>query len=242
MKGVVAFLLAAGSAAGLVGMANAQPVGGAAHAILFDQPNFQGHSITIVDGAPDLARWGFAGRAMSARLEGVWTLCDEPDLDGHCATVRGDIVDMSQTGLRGVFSLGENDPDDGQAADANARAADQPALGDKGKAVDASGRESDQPAQGGRWSGSSDDRAPASPSETQAAAAPQATPASPAPTVQGEAGRSAVFFAKPVLGSDEVAIDVQGPANQFCHDQGLGPAVYFDTDGRVLRNVLCRRS
>ena len=51
-----------------------------------------------------------------------------------------------------------------------------------------------------------------------------------------------MFFATPTRGGAEVAVDMQGPADQFCHDQGLGSAVYFDTDGRVLRDVLCRRS
>src|SRR5689334_24880323 len=107
MKGLLGILLAAGSAAALFGAAGAQPIGVGPRAVLFDQPNFQGRSVTIVEGAPNLASWGFDSRAMSARFEGDWTVCDSPDLDGRCATVRGDVADLSQTGLGRIVSLGE---------------------------------------------------------------------------------------------------------------------------------------
>jgi hypothetical protein len=75
-----------------------------------------------------------------------------------------------------------------------------------------------------------------------ATASPTPPASGAAQAAQGDVGRSAVFFATPTRGGAEVAIDMQGPANQFCHEQGLGSAVYFDTDGRVLRDILCRRS
>src|SRR5215831_11917177 len=241
MKGLVAILLAAGSAAALVGMANAQPAGGGPQAVLFDQPNFQGRSITIVEGAPDLSRWGFAARAMSARFEGDWTVCDAPDLDGRCASVSGDVADLAQTGLPRILSLGEGDAGD---------------VGDERAAAGV------PETRFGGWNRSFDTPAPAEPTaaarvaepppaaanqaaatQTAAtqAAATQAATAAPAPSapnsdastqlasasgpsakatgaaqaVQGDVGRAAVFFATPTRGGADVAVDMQGPANQF---------------------------
>ena len=231
MRGLAGILLAAGSAAALVGMANAQPVGGGPQAVLFDQPNFQGPSITVVEGAPDLGRWGFAGRAMSARFEGDWTVCDAPDLDGRCATVGGNVADLSRIGAPRILSLGEASQDATQAAAAGPDSAARlvPANAPAGKAAA-------PPTPVAPKAGAPPTQlASAGPRDGSAAAATDVA-------VQGEAGRGAVFFAKPTRGGAEVAIDVQGPANQFCHDQGLGAAVYFDTDGHVLRDVLCRRS
>src|SRR5215472_8791485 len=99
MKGLLGILPAAGLAAALAG---------AARATLFDQPNFHGASVTIVEGSPDLAVRGFAGRAMSGRFEGDWTLCDSPGLDGRCASVSGDVADLAAVGLaHRVVSLRE---------------------------------------------------------------------------------------------------------------------------------------
>jgi hypothetical protein len=258
MKGLMRILLAAGSAAAFFGMANAQPSG--PRAVLFDQPNFQGRSITIVDGTPDLGRWGFAGRVMSAQFEGDWTVCDAPDLDGQCASVRGAVADLGQTGLRRVVSLGGTAQED-EAGDDARSAPTRYAMADEAPrtaraGADAAGdeivprpRSSGPPepppaavaAAPGPAAASAAVAAPApsAPPAAQAAAAPPA--ASLASVTAADAGRSAVFFATPTRGGSQVAVDVQGPANQFCHDQGLGAAVYADTDGRVLRDVLCRR-
>jgi hypothetical protein len=273
MKGFVGFLLAAGSAAALVGMANAQPVGGGGpRAILFDQPNFQGRSVTIVEGSPDLATWGFAARAMSARFEGEWTVCEAPELDGRCATLSGDVADLTQTGLRGVVSLGEGATESGRASVATTGASERAnPNGDAG----AKDEQTADAASGGRNGAFGPPPPPAPPqaaephpsaappAEAQAAEAPPPPAATPAASAHAQltlagnaeatasgdaqaapsgAGRSAVFFANPTRGGAKVGVDVQGPANQFCREQGLGPAVYFDTDGRVLRDVLCRRS
>jgi len=255
MKGLVSFLLAAGSAAALVGVASAQPAGGGPRAVLFDAPNFQGRSITIVEGAPDLSRWGFAARAMSARFEGDWTVCEAPDLDGRCANVSGDVADLAQLGLRRILSIGEGDADgDDERASARTEQAASTRLGGSNQSFDApapgttaSTPVAEPPAvtqaaagQAATPSGPTQSASAAGPSAPASAASP--TPAVQGPTVQGDVGRSAVFFATPTRGGAEVAVDMQGPANQFCHDQGLGSAVYFDTDGRVLRDVLCRRS
>src|SRR5215831_636906 len=112
MKGILGILPAAGLAAALAGAAGAQPTG--ARATLFDQTNYQGSSVTIVEGSPDLAARGFAGRAMSGRFEGDWTLCDSPGLDGRCASVSGDVGDLAAVGLgRRVVSLREAEGADG---------------------------------------------------------------------------------------------------------------------------------
>jgi hypothetical protein len=262
MKGLVSFLLAAGSAAALVGVANAQPAGGGPRAVLFDQPNFQGRSITIVEGAPDLSRWGFAARAMSARFEGDWTVCEAPDLDGRCASVSGDVADLAQLGLRRILSIGEGDADgdderetagNEQAPDTRFggwnRSFDAPAPAEPAASTPVAEPPAVTQAATSQAAVASAPGAPGAPLQSASAAgppapasAPSAAPAVQGPTVQGDVGRSAVFFATPTRGGAEVAVDMQGPANQFCHDQGLGSAVYFDTDGHVLRDVLCRRS
>jgi beta/gamma crystallin len=289
MKALAYALLVAGSAAALVGVANAQPSGGAPRAVLYDQPDFQGRSITVVDGSPDLRQWGFAARAMSAKFEGDWTVCDQPDLDGWCATVQGDVPDLSETGLRRIMSLSEGrtdevaarddedqdarpgdedrsfkiphppvppppPTDDAQAGDGSADAAEPspivappakpaaPAMNQVAMAVPPS-----PPALG----------APPAPGAPPAAttqaiayvAPPTAAPPTAAPgpattvaqSVQANEGRSAVFFGNPTRAGADITVDLQGPANLFCHEQNLGSAVYFDTDGHVLRDVLCRR-
>ena len=115
MKRFVGILLAAGSAAALAGMAQAQPGGGGPRAILFEQPNFQGRSITIVEGSPNLGDGSFAARAMSARFDGDWTVCDAPDLDGRCVTARGYVANLAQLGLGRIASMGGNASDDAQS-------------------------------------------------------------------------------------------------------------------------------
>ena len=249
MKGLLGILPAAGLAAALAGVASAQP-SGAARATLFDQPNFQGASVTIVEGSPDLAVRGFAGRAMSGRFEGDWTLCDSPGLDGRCASVSGDVADLATVGLgRRVISLRESEGEDGYAPEDHY--AENSARADQGGRAD---RDSPPDANDERVPGPHTTQAPPPP---PAAAPPTASqryaeasapagagaPSSAAAVIrrEGEAGRSAVFFAQPKRGGADIEVDAQGPANQFCSAQGLGPALYYDTDGRDLRDVLCRR-
>ena len=245
MKGFLGILPAAALAAALACAAGAQPSG--PRATLFDQPNFQGTSVTIVEGSPDLAARGFAGRAMSGRFEGDWTLCDSPGLDGRCASVSGDVADLATVGLgRRVISLREMEGQGGYGPEDR--------YTDAGARAEEGGRVSRGDAPDG-----DDERVPG-PHATQASAPPASVPATATryaegqgPTAAaaasaaaaarsaGEAGRSAVFFAQPKRGGADIEVDAQGPANQFCSAQGLGPAIYFDTDGRELRDVLCRR-
>jgi hypothetical protein len=237
MKSLVCILLAVGTAAVLVGAANAQPREVGPRAVLYDQPNFQGDSVSIVNGSPDLNQWDFGGRAMSARFEGDWTVCDAANLDGRCVSLKGDVADLTRIGIGRILSLGgglKEDPEDGpvvKIADARADEAPPP-PGPEAQAAAA-------PAAAHTRAASPPPIVVPPPAAYVTTAA--ADPSTTAQAAQGDAGRAAVFFAKPTRGGAEIAVDVKGPANQFCHDQGLGPAVYFDTDGHSLRDVLCHR-
>jgi hypothetical protein len=244
MKGFLGILPAAGLLAALAGAAGAQPSG--ARATLFDQPNFQGASVTIVEGSPDLAARGFAGRAMSGRFEGDWTLCDSPGLDGRCASVSGDVADLAAVGLgRRVISLRESEGEDRYASEdrENGARADDGGRADRDSPADAN----DEHVPGPQTT-QAPPPAPVPPPTSQQYAEGSAPAGAGGPSAaaavarrEGEAGRSAVFFAQPKRGGADIEVDAQGPANQFCSAQGLGPALYYDTDGRDLRDVLCRR-
>ena len=88
------------------GAANAQLHLDIPNAYLWDQPNFRGHHVTIVGGSDDLADLRFAGRAISGHFEDEWTICDAPSLAGNCATVHGQVPDVTRAGLSGpIMSL-----------------------------------------------------------------------------------------------------------------------------------------
>lgn len=80
------------------GAAVAQPFR-AGSAILYDQPDFQGNSVTITQPAPDLGKWRFNDRARSARFEGRWLICEHDSFRGRCQEVRGDIANLQSLGL-----------------------------------------------------------------------------------------------------------------------------------------------
>ena len=191
--------------------APAQPVGGP-EAILFDQPNFQGSSITIAQGSANLEAQAFAAMAMSGHFDGDWSICTRPGFRGRCATVHGDLTDLSQLGLsRRINSLRRDG--DGPAAAA------QPGP--------------DETADGYY------DRPTAHPD----AAHPDPTQADAARAAanQGVAGHGVVFFYRPQRDGADVPGGGRDIADGFCRDLGYGPAVYYDTDGHILRDVLCRR-
>jgi hypothetical protein len=50
-----------------------------------------------------------------------------------------------------------------------------------------------------------------------------------------------IFFVRPQRGGQDVPGDGRAAADGFCREQNLGPALYYDIDGRSLRDVLCRR-
>jgi hypothetical protein len=90
--------LAALAALCLASAAEAQPFRRGT-ATLYDQPNFQGNSITITQSTPDLGRWRFNDRARSARFEGRWLICEHDDFRGRCQEVRGDVAHLNQFGM-----------------------------------------------------------------------------------------------------------------------------------------------
>lgn len=87
----------------LAGGASAQPFRGGT-ATLYDQPNFQGNSVTITQSTPDLGRWRFNDRAQSARFEGRWLICEHDDFRGRCQEVRGEVPNLHQYGLMAQVS------------------------------------------------------------------------------------------------------------------------------------------
>lgn len=91
------------AALGLAGAVQAQPLRGGS-ATLYDQPNFQGNSVTITQSAPDLGKWRFNDRAQSARFEGRWLICEHDDFKGRCQEVRGEIANLHTLGLMAQVS------------------------------------------------------------------------------------------------------------------------------------------
>ncbi|WP_068876000.1 MULTISPECIES: beta/gamma crystallin-related protein [unclassified Phenylobacterium] len=92
------FCIAAITALALSGAAEAQPFRGGS-ATLYDQPNFQGNSVTITQSAPDLGKWRFNDRARSARFEGRWLICEHDNFKGRCQEVRGEVPNLNTLGL-----------------------------------------------------------------------------------------------------------------------------------------------
>ena len=97
------FCATALAALALAGAAQSQPNRGGT-ATLYDQPNFQGNSVTITQSAPDLGRWRFNDRAQSARFQGRWLICQHDDFKGRCQEVRGEIANLHTYGLMAQVS------------------------------------------------------------------------------------------------------------------------------------------
>jgi hypothetical protein len=196
--------------------ARAQPPEPGAVAVLYDRPNFHGHSVRIVAGAADLRRLGFARRALSGAFDGDWMVCDGLRFTGRCVTVAGAVADLVPLGLdRRIASLRQ-----GEAVG-----------GGDGGSGDAS------PADDGYY-----DRGQAGPDNDAAA---EQRPPPPrrqeGPLERGVAGYATVFFIRPQQGGADVPGEGRAAADAFCRAQGFGAAAYYDTDGRILRDVLCRR-
>lgn len=96
-------MMAAVTALSLAGTAGAQPYR-AGSVTLYDQPNFQGDSITITQSVSDLGKWRFNDRAQSARFEGRWLICEHGDFRGRCQEVRGDVPNLQTYGLMAQIS------------------------------------------------------------------------------------------------------------------------------------------
>jgi len=94
---IVAGLLIVSSAA------QAQPIR-AGSVTLYDQPDFQGGSVTITQSVSDLGKWRFNDRAQSARFEGRWLICEHDDFKGRCQEVRDDVANLHTLGLMAQIS------------------------------------------------------------------------------------------------------------------------------------------
>ncbi|MFI4935224.1 MAG: beta/gamma crystallin-related protein [Caulobacterales bacterium] len=221
MNRFVLALAAGGALAALAaGSLAAQPYAGGGRAILFDQPNFQGRSITILQGSPNLAGQGFASLARSGHFDGDWTACDAAEYRGHCETVSGDVNDLDSVGLgerltslrQGVTSDEDRDSDRSERVTRN------------------SGQDQDY-----------DNRqAHADADQPQGVRRPWREPEAPG-VQQGVAGHSAIFFIRPERNGADITGEGRQAADAFCRDRDLGPALYYDTDAGSLRDVLCRR-
>jgi len=97
------FCMTALTALALTSAVQAQPFRGGS-ATLYDQPNFQGNSVTITQSAPDLGKWRFNDRAQSARFEGRWLICEHDDFKGRCQEVRGEVANLHTLGLMAQVS------------------------------------------------------------------------------------------------------------------------------------------
>ena len=97
------FCMTAVAALAVVSAAQAQPFRGGS-ATLYDQPNFQGNSVTITQSAPDLGKWRFNDRAQSARFEGRWLICEHDSFKGRCQEVRGEVANLHTLGLMAQVS------------------------------------------------------------------------------------------------------------------------------------------
>ena len=97
------FCMTALAVVALASAAQAQPFRGGS-ATLYDQPNFQGSSVTITQSAPDLGKWRFNDRAQSARFEGRWLICEHDSFKGRCQEVRGEVANLHTLGLMAQVS------------------------------------------------------------------------------------------------------------------------------------------
>lgn len=66
---------------------------------LFERPNFRGRSITFTGSVRNLADTGFNDRAGSARVSGVWRLCEDRDYRSRCEVVDRDVANLGAFGM-----------------------------------------------------------------------------------------------------------------------------------------------
>jgi hypothetical protein len=187
-------------------------------ATLFTAPGFHGHWLRLALGSRELT----PGKFVSGRFVGEWTLCDAPDFGGHCVSAHGEVRDFGKLGLTaGVVSLRPG------VAAVTALGVEEPSPAPK-----------DAPPADDGYYDLSPATAPPAPAHRAMAARVRAYAA---PASQGVVGEGSVFFAHPQRDGADVLGSAWQSADDFCHDQNLGPALYFDADTPALRDVLCRR-
>jgi hypothetical protein len=70
----------------------------------FEQPNFQGRSFTLDRDDDNFVNDGFNDRAQSARVTGVWRVCEHVNYQGRCEELRDDVRDLNRIGMGGTIS------------------------------------------------------------------------------------------------------------------------------------------
>lgn len=73
------------------------PSPGQARLVLFDDRGFRGQSFNVSRAMPVLL--GFANRAESAQVIGVWEICERPAFKGRCVIVTSNVNDLRLLGL-----------------------------------------------------------------------------------------------------------------------------------------------
>lgn len=81
------------------GRARSQPV-----VTLYEQPGFQGRSMSFYADASNLADQKFNDRARSARIEGSWRLCEEKNFRGRCEPFADDIENLGEFDFNNTIS------------------------------------------------------------------------------------------------------------------------------------------
>jgi hypothetical protein len=229
---------------------------------LYDQPDYRGASVTFYADNPDIGSTGFAARARSAQVRGTWRVCDGGGYRNRCEVLSANVRDLADYGLAG--RVGSTQLLSGQPA-ATYAPAPAPPVAYAPPPVAAypdrydQGRDRYPPprSEPGPYS-RPDVVAPDYPPAVDAPPRPYGTSAPPyRPDDRGIEGLTAVYFADPTLGGQDVSAWSPRAADGFCRVQGLGAAIYFDQsrrspravdpDGRavgegpVLADVLCRK-
>lgn len=223
MKLILALSAAAALAATAAGGAADAQARRAPTITLYDLPNFQGPSRSFSAGVDNLADQGYNDRAQSARVTGVWRLCEDARMRGRCVEVSGDVPNLGD--LRMSVQVSSFEP-------IGDRGGGYPAGGgnDRGPGYDRGPGFDRGPGPDGRY-----DRGP------YPGGGPNPGPLPPPPPPAGGRytgpsldGRTASFFPRPEPGPYR-------DANGFCRRLGFSGAIYADDRGRELRDVLCRR-
>lgn len=113
----------------IIGLGPAVTSAAAQEIILYDQPNYQGESLSVDRYIRNLSRVGFNDRVGSIRVvSGTWRVCQHTDLEGMCLTIDADTASLgrlnnqltsvraiSQSGGSGGSSGGSNNHPGGEA-------------------------------------------------------------------------------------------------------------------------------
>jgi hypothetical protein len=71
---------------------------------LYEGPNYQGQARAFSTNVDNLADQGFNDRAQSARVQGVWRVCEDARMRGRCVEVSGDVPNLAALRLTAAVS------------------------------------------------------------------------------------------------------------------------------------------